>query len=147
MKKIILSALIISSFSITSCEEDENITNEFAGLWVPVKTSVNGVETDYQGHASCGKDALLLNEFSSFEMKDFQDQEVFNPNTNQVETTCEGKTTTGSYRIISGVITFYGGNFFNGGEITVNGNQLTIKTLSDIDADGTVDEIINVFQK
>lgn len=147
MKKLILSALAISAISFVSCEDDDQVINEFAGKWTPVKTLVNGEETAYVGHASCGQDYLILNNFSTFEMKDFQDNEVFNPSTNQIEMICTDKVYNGSYRIASNVITFYGGSFFSGGEISISGNELKIKTSADVNSDGVADEIITVFQK
>lgn len=148
MKKLILSALAISAFAFISCnEDDDNSVNEFSGKWSPIKTIINGEESSYSGHASCGQDYLILNDFLTYEMKDFQNLEVFNPDTNEIETICEEKGYTGSYRIQSQNITFYGGTFLSGGQLSISGNELRIKSFADVNADGETDEVVTVFQK
>jgi len=147
MKKIVISVLAITAFSFVSCEDEDAVVNEFAGKWIPLKTVINGEEHPYAGHASCGQDFMLLNEYLSFEMKDFQDMEVFNPETNQIESVCTEQNFTGSYRILNNQITFYGSNLFSGGEISLNNDQLHIKTFTDLENDGNTDEIIYVYRK
>lgn len=147
MKKIILSLVALAAFGFVSCEEDNDNLNPYQGKWTPNEVIVNGVSAPYANHASCGNDYLMLNEFLSFEIKDFVDTEIFNTETGAVQNVCEEKVSNGSYRVSEGKISFYGAFLFSGGEVSVNGNEMRIKSFSDVDSDGTIDEVVTVFSK
>ncbi len=144
MKKIIVTLFLILAF--VGCNDDDNQVDVLVGKWYPQGVIINGESTPYQENSNCGRDYLQLNEFNSFEIVDYVENDV------EAKTTpappCPLQKFYGSYTVINNELKFQGSNFFQGGEIVEKStDQLKLKRMIDVKGDGTEDEVIEVFAK
>ncbi len=144
MKKIIVTLFLILAF--VGCNDDDNQVDVLVGKWYPQGVIINGESTPYQENSNCGRDYLQLNEFNSFEIVDYVENDV------EAKTTpappCPLQKFYGSYTVINNELKFHGSNFLQGGEIVEKSEyQLKLKRMIDVNGDGTEDEVIEVFVK
>ena len=114
MKKINIVFLAILTLFLSSCEEDSETNlvpkNYLAGKWVPTKVgSLNAiggiVYVDYVNNAECSDDNLLLNENFTYTANDYEFE----------DSECVNYNISGSY--------------------TLNGSNLVLKYIDDIDGE------------
>lgn len=144
MKKII--ALGIIALSFVACNDDDGEIDPIVGKWFAESIIINGNTIAYEGHASCAKDYLQLNNFNTFVIGDYYDED------SQAKTTpvppCPVNIYYGSYSITDNNLKIHGSSFFQGGTIIEKtSNKLQLRRFVDVDGDGTSDEIIEIFVK
>lgn len=140
MKKII--AALVVTLSLASCNDDDDNKDMLVGTWFPESTVINGIVHPYEGNASCGQDRLELREFNSFVITDYKEGD----GTETVP--CTSEKYYGSYAVVNNELKFYGSSFFQGGTIIEKtSSRLQVKRMMDVNGDGTVDEIAEVFIK
>lgn len=143
MKIIIVTLFLALAF--VGCNDDDKQVDLLIGKWYPQEVIINGENRPYDGNTQCGRDYLQLNEFNSFEIVDYLQSD------DEVKTTPPPRQSQkfyGSYTVINNELKFSGSNFFQGGEIVEkSATQLKLKRMIDVDGDGTVDEVIEVFNK
>lgn len=144
MKKIIVTLFLGTLF--LGCNDDDNQVDALVGKWFPQGVIINGESKAYEGNTNCGNDYLQLNEFNSFEIVDYVENDT------EAKTTpvppCPSQKFYGSYTIVNNELKFHGSNFFQGGEIVEkSADQLKLKRMIDVNGDGTEDEVIEVFMK
>ncbi|WKW47568.1 hypothetical protein P3875_05805 [Myroides sp. JBRI-B21084] len=144
MKKIIVALFLGLSF--VACDNNDDEVNKLEGKWFPEAVVVNGESIAYVGNTSCGNDYLQLNAFNTFEIADFYEDDTTAKNSPVAP--CPVTKFYGSYNVLNNELKLYGSSFFQGGTIVENSaSRLQLKRMIDVDGNGSLDEVIEVYRK